>query len=358
MEMSKSMMNWQQGIKSIETFRHYQNNLKKFLRFTKIQNYDILVDLPILELKEMLEDFVVSEKKNRLSYSRIKGEINAIDSFLQNNDVYIETRRAKKWLPARLKQRNDTPYTTKQLVEILDCLKSKSSFRLRVATHILCSSGARVGFSKYLKFKDIGEFQKDGCKSILIYSGEIDEYYSFINPETVEVLDQWIEYRKSQGEKVTGSSWVIPTGKDYSKTCVRGDISCKITQRIKTVDRGEKIRGRFDTAVMHGMRKRWDTVAKDTDGVNYNKIEKMFAHSTTHKLDTVYYKPKLDELFKEYDKFYRGLYISDSYKLRVELEQKETVIEENQAQKDDKIKSLEDRLERFEAFMKSTVKFD
>jgi hypothetical protein len=113
------------------------------------------------------------------------------------------------------------------------------------------------------------------------------------------------------------------------------------------------IDGRYDTAIMHGMRKRWDTVAKDSDNANYNKIEKMFAHNTrTHALDTVYNKPKLPALFVEYDKFYRGLFISDSFRLRIELDQKDMIIEVSQAQKDNTIKDLMDRITLLEKFIK------
>jgi hypothetical protein len=352
-------MNWKQGVSNVETFRHYNNLMKSFLRFHKESNPDNLVDLDILKLKGMLEEFVVHEKARGLGRTMIKSIINSVDSFLQNNDVYIETRRVKKWLPAPKKTRNHIPYNTKQLQEILDCLKSKSSFRLRVGVHILCASGARVGFAQYLKVKHIGEFEKDGCKSILIYGDEVDEYHSFIHQEAVEILNLWLEYRKSQGEKITGESWVIPSSLDHTKKSPRNDITAKLIERCHSVDRGVMIDGRYDTAIMHGMRKRWDTVAKDSDNANYNKIEKMFAHNTrTHALDTVYNKPNLAALFVEYDKFYRGLYISDSFRLRIELDQKDMIIEVSQAQKDDKIKSLEARLERFEAFMKQTVKFD
>jgi hypothetical protein len=84
----------------------------------------------------------------------------------------------------------------------------------------------------------------------------------------------------------------------------------------------------------------------------------MYGHSTTHALDDTYYKPELSDLFKEYEKFSDRLVVSKEDRLELELLRKDEIIEENQAQKDDKIKSLEDRLERFEAFMKSTVKFD
>jgi integrase len=278
------------------------------------------------------------------------------------NDVEINVKRAKKMYPTQKKKAGGKPYSTEQLQEILKCLNSTFSLPMKSTVLIMASSGCRVGFAEYLKVKHIGEFEKNGCKSILVYGGDKEEYHSFINSETVKVIDEWIKYRKSNGEIITGESWVIPQAKDHTKPMYERGIHGSIYEKIKHIDRGEKIGvgsgARYETSITHGIRKRWNTIAKNTDGVNSNKVEKMYGHSTTHALDDTYYKPELSDLFKEYEKFSDRLVVSKEDRLELELLRKDEIIEENQAQKDDKIKSLEDRLERFEAFMKSTVKFD
>ena len=101
------------------------------------------------------------------------------------------------------------------------------------------------------------------------------------------------------------------------------------------------------------MRKRWNLVAKQTQGVNSHFVEKMFAHnSQSLKLDTVYLPPTEAQLFTEYEKFYSELYISQEYRLKAELEKKDKIIIGNQEEKDDKIKELEERIARFEKFIK------
>ena len=45
-------------------------------------------------------------------------------------------------------------------------------------------------------------FEKNNCKSIPVYGGEKEEDYSFINPQTIKVIDQWMKYRKSKGELI------------------------------------------------------------------------------------------------------------------------------------------------------------
>ncbi len=362
LQMSNSVQYFISGIKSKATQRNYLVLLEQFRAHFKIRDYDSLLQIEPEEVKKMIEQYVVFGRNRELCRSTINNQVCSLSLFFDMNDVEINVKRAKKMYPPAKKKAGGKPYSTEQLQEILKCLNSTFSLPMKSTVLIMASSGCRVGFAEYLKIKHIGEFEKNGCKSILVYGGDKEEYYSFINSETVKVIDEWIKYRKSNGELITGESWVIPQAKDHTKPMYERGIHGSIYEKIKHIDRGEKIgvgsAARYETSITHGIRKRWNTIAKNTDGVNSNKVEKMYGHSTTHALDDTYYKPELSDLFKEYEKFSDRLVVSKEDRLELELLRKDEIIEENQAQKDDKIKSLEDRLERFEAFMKSTVKFD
>ena len=351
-QMSNSVQYFISGIKSAATKRNYLFLLEQFRAYFKIKDYDSLLQFKPDEIKKMVEDFVIHDKNNGLAKSTINSKICSIKLFYEMNDIDIIVTKAKKMLPSSKKKAGGKPYSTKQLQEILRCLNTKFSIPLKTAVLIMVSCGARVGFAEFLKVKDIGEFEKNGCKSILIYSGEKEEYYSFINPETVKAVDEWLEYRKSRGELITGNSWVIPKALDHTKPMIERGIQARIVELIKHIDRGEMIGSRHEISITHGIRKRWNTIAKNTDGVNYNKVEKMFGHSTNHALDNVYYKAELSDYFKEYEKFCDELAVSKEARLESELLRKDKIIEENQAQKDDKIKELEERIARFEKFIK------
>ena len=351
--MSKSLEYFFAGIKSPATKKNYLSALKQFRKYYEIKDFDSLLTYEPDELRKMLEQYVIHEKNKGLSAKGINVKIAAIKLFFSMNDIFIITQKAIKMLPAEKKHGGGKPYPTKQLQEILKCLNTRFSLPLKSAVLIIASCGSRVGFAQYLKVKDIGEFEKNGCKSILIYSGEIEEYYSFINPETVKVIDEWIEYRKSKGELITKDSWVIPKANDHTKAIEEGSISARIHVIIRNVDRGEMIGSRHEISITHGIRKRWNTVAKDTDGVNSNKVEKMFGHhSRTIENDTTYYKPDLAKLFKEYEKFSDRLTVSEESILEIELRNKDKIIESTHAEKDDRIKELINRITLLEKFVK------
>ena len=102
---------------------------------------------------------------------------------------------------------------------------------------------------------------------------------------------------------------------------------------------------RHDIAIIHGIRKRWNTIMKNNQEINPLMSEKMFGHnSRTIPLDTVYHKPTLEILFKEYQKAIPDLMIDDSLKLKYELESKNDELLELKI-KDEHIAKLEQTMQ-------------
>lgn len=65
----------------------------------------------------------------------------------------------------------------------------------------------------YLKWKHIRPIENERgeviAAKIIVYADDSDEYYSFITPQAYHALKEWMDFRASYGEKITGESWVM-----------------------------------------------------------------------------------------------------------------------------------------------------
>jgi hypothetical protein len=65
----------------------------------------------------------------------------------------------------------------------------------------------RIGTWTYLKWKHIIPIKIDDilvAAKIVVYAGETEQYYSIITTEDYKALKEWMDFRSSYGEKITG----------------------------------------------------------------------------------------------------------------------------------------------------------
>ena len=218
----------------------------------------------------------------------------------------------------------------------------------------MASSGMRIGGVRELQLKHLEEMPH-GCKSVLVYAGTKDEYQTFISPEAVKALDDYLDERKSQGDKINSDSFVIVTSKRGFKQCNDTTIRMVIARNVGKLKTSKLITGnRTDKMVNHAFRKRFNTILKSNKEINIVLAERLLGHSVTIPLDNSYLDVSKEELFKQYLIALPEVYIDEKYKLEAKLIERQQQIEELES-KDNKIKALELQMQEMKLHIENII---
>ena len=341
--MQRSIVLFQSAIKSEKTEKLYLRHLDKFRECFIIKDSDSLISIDSKKLQTMIEDYVLHQRKQNLAYGSINSQVCALELFFSMSDVILNWKKIKKMLPERKKALGDKPYTTEQIRVIL---KNTTNLKFRAIVSFMASSGVRAGSFEEMKIKDLKNY-KDGCKSVKVYADSRQEYHTFIHQEAIIALEEYFEYRRKKGEKITSDSWVFITSSNPEKPVNTHCIVSSLNQIVnKALDR-KRTENRFEIMTSHGFRKRFATVLKSNSSINLSISEKLLGHSTTVRLDNHYFKPELEQLYDEYKKAIPDLMIDQSMKLKLELEKKDNQLSSLEV-KDRRIEQLENVISRLE----------
>ena len=335
----RSLIIFHSAIKSKKTQKNYDQLLGYFMKYYNLnshKDFDTLISWNPKELQTRIEDYVLYLRNENKSYAWINSLICSLKLFFSMNDVILNWTKLKKLLPERKKSMCDKAYSTEQIRQIL---KNTSNLKYKAMIHLMSNAGVRVGSFEELRIKDIQDY-KDGCKSITSYGDDLKEYTTFITPEGSQVLDEYFEFRKKNGDKLTSDSWVF-TSTNQDKPITSDVASTEINRIVQNAITRKKINGRFEIASCHGFRRRFATVLKSNREINLSISEKLMGHSTSVQLDNTYFKPSLEVMFDEYRKAIPELAIDESAKLRLELEKKNQKLSSVEV-KDRRIEQLED----------------
>ena len=132
--------------------------------------------------------------------------IPAIHHFFEINDVALNSRKIKKFLPSDDSYREDRPYSIEEISRMLD----KYDIRQRVIILLLTSTGMRVGALPVLRIGDIKKFEEHNLYLIWVYNNSRkDRYYTFCSVECANAIDDYLAYRKRLGEEIKDSNPLI-----------------------------------------------------------------------------------------------------------------------------------------------------
>lgn len=328
-----SLVMFQESLKSESSRKKYAYLVKLFRDYYKIKDFDGIVKIEKNELQKMVETYVIHIKKT-INPNTVPTYVNPIKTFLEVNDIDLNWRKIKRLFPSKVKRSGSSAYQTEDIKTMIDVTPQ---IRNKALIHFLASTGVRVGAITELRIKHLRDMPQ-GCKMVLIYEGSTEEYSTFLTPEASKALDLYLDERKKNGEVMTQDSVLFreryqlaqAKPKALSTEAIQGVIGRTMSNSSL---RGQKKNGRYSEQLVHGFRKRFNTVLKLNNQVNDNAVEKMMGHKKG--LDGSYLQITPEQLFEEFRKGIVDLTISDDArdKLKISvLESEKSELEKIQEQ--------------------------
>lgn len=112
------------------------------------------------------------------------------------NDVRINTKKIKRFLPPDESIHDDRAYTVN---EILQMLEKFTDARSKVIVLLMASIRMRIGALSELQMGDLTEVKILGQDNLSLYKTQVyprskkDKYYTFCTPETKAAIDSYLD---------------------------------------------------------------------------------------------------------------------------------------------------------------------
>jgi hypothetical protein len=376
------------AVKSPESKRQYPRRFKMFLDFLGLAG----------SLKEQAEEFLKNAKldpewvqnnliqfisyhndrakRGEISVSTIPNYYRATKLFCEMNDIVLGWKKIARGMARVRKAANDRAPT----LEEIQLLIEYPDRRIKPIVYTMVSSGIRIGAWDYLQWKHVLPTINDKgeivAARLLVYAGEADEYYGFITPEAYNSLKDWMDFRASYGENITGKSWVMrdiwqTTNITYGANL--GLATCPIKLKSSGIKRlleralweqglrhplSKGVR-RHEWKAAHGFRKYYKSHAEQV--MKPINVEITMGHDIG--LSESYYKPTQLEVMEDYLKAVSLLTINaDNLILQKKVEEltekskyNEYIIKGKLAERDKQIEELIKKQAQFEQLLQSLI---
>ena len=362
------------ALKAPETKRQWPNRLKIVFNFLGLhgdldEQAKQFMNLCEVEgmartqnrLIEFISYQVQRSQKGEISQATIPNYLKAIKLFCEMNDIQVSWKKILRGLPRGRQAENDRAPTREEIQKLIEY----PDRRIKPIVYIMASSGIRLGAWDSLQWKHVNPIYDEKGHPLVarltVYAGDVDEYYTFVTPEAYVALKEWMNFRSTYGEKITGASWLMrdiwqTTNINYGAklglaTAPKKLKSSGIKRLLERALWEQGIRQpladgvrRHEWKAAHGFRKFYKTHAEQV--MKPINVEITMGHNIG--LSACYYKPKEKEVLEDYLKATNLLTISnDNVILQeevAELQQKskenEYIIRGKLQEKDEEMKTM------------------
>ncbi|MGI0023358.1 MAG: hypothetical protein ACRD9Q_10925 [Nitrososphaeraceae archaeon] len=210
------------GIRSQVTRDYYLRRLKIFFNFIDLLPNDNIEDrcnyFALRGIKDPNWAFNVIIKflqfqKERVEREEITGAtlrnfLKSIKLFCEMCDIPITWKKITRGLPKMRRHADDRAPNMEEIRKILEY----PDRRIKAIVYTMASSEIRLGAWDYLRWKHIVPLINTGdivAAKVTVYSGDDEEYISFITPEAYYELEKWMTFRKDSGEVINENSCIM-----------------------------------------------------------------------------------------------------------------------------------------------------
>lgn len=334
------------AIKDKETARRYKNLLYTFLKLIPNQIYqDTLMDIPQDRERDTLAKFFVKLARNNpdlasnviaayikedkkrvvageLSAQTLPNHIKPIRVLLDSNRIPMHWKSLTRLFPRAERGSKDRAYTREEIQRMLEVSNDITD---KVIILLFSSGGFRLEAWDYFTWEDVIFFRNsDGTykgAALLIYRNDPESYWTFVTPETCNILETYREKWKSD----TGT---YPRPDDPLIRAVKFPVVRRLNhkgvrKRIDAVVHAIGLRPplppgkrRHEVKLDHGFRKYFNTMMRRAK-VNYLDKEDMMGHSVGLEKHYERYNEEDFERFSEYEKAIPFLTVSDTERVKI-----------------------------------------
>jgi hypothetical protein len=259
--------------------------------------------------------------KKEITGATVRNYVKSIKLFCEMADTSIPWKKITRGLPKGKKYADDRIPTLEEIRRVVEY----PDRRIKAIVYTMASSGIRIGSWDYLQWGHIRPLEKDGeiiAAKMIVYAGEDDEYFTFISPEALQALKDWIGYRQKSGELINDDTWVMRDLWDTRVAQGRGLVTKpkkltslgvkRLMERAiwaqglrKKLEPGKK---RHPYQANHSFRK-WFKTRCEIGGMKPINIEKLMNHSIG--ISDSYYRATENEVLEDYVKATDLLTIND-----------------------------------------------
>jgi hypothetical protein len=142
-------------------------------------------------------------EKGEITSATLRNYVKSIKLFCDVCDIAIPWKKITRGLPKGRQASNDRAPTVEEIRKLLDY----PDRRIKPIIYTMVSSGIRLGAWDLIQWKHVEPIiDKNGvitAAKLLVYAGDVEEYYSFITAEAYNSLKEWMDFRTSYGKGQT-----------------------------------------------------------------------------------------------------------------------------------------------------------